>query len=71
MKTVEQSGDSHPVGLFIRSVPIAKFFGEQSKRKFHVQTNEAILLVDAGENEYETDVYFWVTDHYQHETVDY
>jgi hypothetical protein len=46
-------------------------FDEQSRRKFQVQANEGILLVDSAENEYEADVYFGANGRYQHEPVDY
>ena len=52
-------------------VPISKFFDGKSKDKFQVQADEAILFVDAGEGEYETDVFFLAKGGYKHEPVDY
>jgi len=68
---VEKSDDRGASNYFIRQVPIARFFGESSKRKFHVRTSEAILMVDAAEDEYEADVYFWSLGRFQQEPVDY
>jgi hypothetical protein len=68
---LDQSDGNGASNYFIRSVKINKFFGESSKRKLHVATPEGILLVDSGENEYEADIYFWVSDAYQHQFVDY
>ncbi len=70
-RVVEQSDGSGAANFFIRRVRISKFFDEHSKKKFQVQTSEGILLVDAAENEYETDVYFWTNGSYQHQPVDY
>ena len=64
-------GGSGVANFFIYRVQIGKFFDEQSRRKFKVQTDECVLLVDAAENEYETDVYFWANGAYQHQPVDY
>jgi hypothetical protein len=68
---LEQSDDGGGSNLFIRGVGIGKFFSESSKKKFRVQAPEGILLVDSGENEYEADIYFWVSDAYQHQPLDY
>jgi len=70
MTTVD-SGSSGGANFFIHKVRISKFFDEQSREKFQAHTSEGILLVDSGENEYETDVYFWANDHYHHQPVDY
>lgn len=68
---LDQSDDSGAGNLFIRTVEISKFFGEPSKRKFHVQAPEGILFLDSGGNEYEADIYFWDGNKYQHNPVDY
>jgi hypothetical protein len=70
MRTAD-SGDSGAANFFIHKVPISKFFDEPSRRKFQVQMSEGILLADAAEKEYETDVYFWSHGSYQHQPVDY
>jgi hypothetical protein len=65
------SGHSGATNFFIHTVRISKFFDEPSKRKFQAQTNEGILLADAAENEYGTDLHFWSNGSYQHQPVDY
>ncbi len=71
MRMVEESNDGQSGSFFIHKVPITKLFNEQSRKKFHVLAREGILLVDAAENEYEADVYFWTKNGYRHEPVDY
>jgi len=71
MRVLDQSDDGGGSNLFIRGVGIGKFFSESLKKKFQVQAREGILLVDSGENEYEADIYFWVSDAYQRQPVDY
>ncbi len=55
----------------IQKVPVSKFFDGTSKKKFQVQTTDAILMIDSAENEYEADVYFWANNKFQQEPVDY
>jgi hypothetical protein len=71
MMAVEQSGKSGAANFFIHTIPISKFFDEQSRKKFQVSTIEGILLADAAEKEYETDVYFWSNGSFQHQPIDY
>jgi hypothetical protein len=68
---VDQSNDAKWSNLFIHAVKMSQFFNEQSKKKFHAFGSEGILLADVGQNEYETDVYFWADGKYQHQPVDY
>lgn len=70
-RVVEQSKDPGAENFFIRKIPVGKFFNATSKLKFHVRTLEGILMVDAGESEYEADVYFWADGRYQQQPVDY
>ncbi len=70
VRIVDES-DSGAANCFIRRVPINKFFGKQSRTKFHVEASEGILFVEAGEKEYGTEVYFWTKAGYQHQPVDY
>ncbi|HLK04634.1 MAG TPA: hypothetical protein VKT53_09360 [Candidatus Acidoferrum sp.] len=67
---VEQSDDKGASNYFIRSVPVSRFFGEASKKKFQVQAAEAILMVDSAEQEYEADLYFWSNGRFQQHPVD-
>src|SRR5260370_4990435 len=67
---VEQSDDHGASNYFIRKVPISKFFGEESKRKFQVQATEGIVMTDSAEKEYEAGIYFWSNGRYRQEPVD-
>ena len=67
---VERSNDNIPSNYFIRKAPISRFFNEESRRKFQVQATEAILMVDAAEQEYEADIYFWSNGRFRREPVD-
>lgn len=71
MAVVEESADGTARNLFIRRVPIVKFFDAKSRKRFRVSGDDGILLVDAGESEYETDVYFWTAEGYKYQPVDY
>jgi hypothetical protein len=71
IRTIEHSSDVDASQYFVHRVPISQFFDKTSRTKFRVLTNECILFVYSGENEYETDVYFWTKDGYRHEPVDY
>lgn len=68
--TVEQSKDGAS-SIFIRGVPMERFFDEESKKKFGVSTRDGILIAVASDKEYETSLYFWVKGGYQKEPVDY
>jgi hypothetical protein len=67
---VEKSDDHGASNYFIRKVPISKFFGEESKRKFQVQATEGIVMTDSAEQEYEADIYFWSNARFRQEPVD-
>lgn len=68
---IEQESVRTTANLFIHNVRISKFFGEAARKKFQAKSIDGILLADAGENEYQTDVYFWTGSSYRHEPVDY
>lgn len=57
--------------VFIRTTPVRKFFDAKSREKFQAFAKEAVLFVNAGESEYETDIYFFANGAYRHEPVDY
>jgi hypothetical protein len=68
---IEKSSDNGASNFYIQKVPVSKFFDGASKKKFKVQTTEAILMVDSAENEYGAVVYFWVSNRFRREPVDY
>jgi hypothetical protein len=65
------SGESGASNFFIHTVPMSKFFNNESRKTFRAYTSEGILLVDAAEQEYEVNVYFWANGTYQHQPIDY
>jgi len=67
---LEESDDPGASNYFIRKSPISRFFDNGSKKKFHVQATECILMVDSAEQEYGSEVYFWSNGQFQHEPVD-
>jgi len=67
---VESSDAPGAANDFIRTVPIAKIFSADWRRKHKVAKPEGILFVDAGLDEYEADVYFWAEGKYHHEPID-
>lgn len=71
LSVLEQSDDGGAGNAFIRSVPIAKFFDHESKKKFDVKTEDGILFIYSAEKEYEAQVYFWARGKYRNEPVDY
>jgi len=70
-KILEQSDEGIGRNLFVKRVPIDKFFDKPSQLKFNVASKDGILLVDAGEKEYEADIYYWSNGKYRHDPVDY
>ncbi len=71
MTIVDQQKEAKSACCFIRKVLISSFFDAASLKKFRVEAQEGILLIDAGESEYEADVYFWADRKYQYQPVDY
>jgi hypothetical protein len=68
--SLEQSDTPGASSYFIRKVPASQFFSIESKKKFHLEATECILLIDSAEQEYGTDIYFWANGHFEHEPVD-
>ncbi len=70
-KAVEQSDKIGASNFFVHGIQISKVFSTEWVKKLRVNTPAGILFVDAGESEYETDVYFWTGDKYRHEPIDH
>jgi hypothetical protein len=69
--TIIEKFDGHGASnYFMRKVLMGRFFNEDSKRKFQVQTPEGILMIDSAEKEYEADIYFWSNGRYRQEPID-
>lgn len=71
LETIDQWDNGGAANNFIHSVRIAKVFSPEWVRKLNVKTKEGVLSVDAGENEYGVDVYFWSDGQFRHEPIDY
>ncbi|HKV48925.1 MAG TPA: hypothetical protein VJN69_12605 [Candidatus Acidoferrales bacterium] len=69
MRILENSG-SGARDAFIHTVQISAFADEGSKKTFHMESTDGILLIDASANEYESDLYFWTGHSYMHSPVD-
>jgi len=67
---VDQGSRGGAADFFVHVVPINRFFSPEWVRRLHVKTGEGFLFVDAGESEYEADVYYWADGQYQHEAID-
>ncbi len=70
-KVVDQSERAESEAFFIHTIAIGGFFDPHSQRKFQVQAQEGVLLIDASEKEYEADVYFWGAGRFHSQPIDY
>lgn len=70
-RVVDQSEEGRAGTVFIRAVAVSKFFDEASRRKFHAEMPDCILIVDAAESEYEADIIFLAGGEFRKEPVDY
>lgn len=68
---IVESGDSGGDDIFIHATRLKSFFDERSRKRFHAYSSEGLLIFDAGEKEYEVDIYFWSDGSYKHQSVDY
>ena len=69
--SVVESEENGASSVYIRGVPIRKFFDEVTKKKFDVRASEGILAVHSAENMYEADIIFLTSKGYKEESVDY
>jgi hypothetical protein len=70
LETVDQRDKGGAANYFIHRVPIAKAFSAEWVRKLKVAAQDGVKSVDAAENEYGVDVYFWADGQYRHEPID-
>ena len=68
--TADQWDNGGAANYFIRRVHIAKVFSTEWVRKFKVTAKDGVMSVEAAENEYGVDVYFWANGQYRHEPID-
>lgn len=71
LREAEASKSENSANLFIRSIPISRFFDLRAKRKFNISVADGILLVDSGRSEYESDIFFWSGEAYHSQPVHY
>lgn len=71
VRIVDHSEDADGSAFFIHTIRIGRFFDSKSRRKFQAQARQGILLIDAGQNEYEADVYYFTGLKYQMQWIDY
>jgi hypothetical protein len=70
LDTADQWDNGGAANYFIRSVRIAKLFTGEWVRKLRVGAKDGVMSVEAAENEYGVDVYFWANGQYRHEPID-
>lgn len=56
--------------FFLHVARTDKLFDGPSRRKFHIGTNDSVLLFDAGKTEYEVDAYYWSEGEYRSSPID-
>jgi len=56
--------------LFLHESRISELFDETSRLKFHITAPDAVVVFDAGENEYEVQAYYWSDGVYRSSFVD-
>jgi len=70
LDTADQWDNGGAANYFIHPVRIAKVFSGEWVRKLKVAAKDGVVSVDAGENDYGADVYFWANGQYRHEPID-
>ena len=68
---LEESDDAGARNVFIRKIRISDFFNSASRRQLAVETNDGILRVEAGEDQYGADIFFWAKNSVRLVFVDY
>jgi hypothetical protein len=71
LETADQWDKGGAANYFIRTVPIAKVFSREWVSKLKVAAKDGVMSVEAAENEYGVDVYFWANGQYRHEPIDH
>jgi hypothetical protein len=71
LEMADQWDNGGAANYFIRRVRIAKVFSGEWVRKLKVAAKDGVMSVEAAENEYGVDVYFWSNGQYRHEPIDH
>lgn len=61
----------NPSNFYIQGMPVNKVFDRAARRRFRAIGRDFVLVVDAGDNEYEADAYFWTGKRFASEPIDY
>jgi hypothetical protein len=69
-ETADQWDNGGAANYYIRPVHIAKVFSSEWVRKLKVAAKDGVMSVEAAENEYGVDIYFWANGQYRHEPID-
>jgi len=71
LETADQWDNGGAANYFIRRVQIANVFSAVWIRKLKVTAKDGVMSVEAAENEYGVDVFFWTNGQYRHEPIDH
>ena len=69
-ETVDQWDKGGAGNCFIRRVRLAKVFGAEWVKKLNIAAKDGVMSVEATEDEYGIEVYFWANGQYRHEPLD-
>jgi hypothetical protein len=67
---LEEFGEANAADFFIRSTPASDWFGSVKNKALYVQAADCIEMIDCGEKEYETDLYYWSKGKFTREWID-
>jgi len=70
LEIADQWDNGGAANYFIRPVRIAKAFGGEWVRKLKIGARDGVMSVEAAENEYGVDVYYWANGQFRHEPID-
>jgi len=70
-ETADEWDNGGAANYYIRPVHIAKVFSSEWVRKLKVPAKDGVISVEAAENEYGVEVYFWSNGQYRHEPIDH
>jgi hypothetical protein len=71
LETADQWDNGGAANYYIRRVRIAKVFSREWVSKLMVAAKDGVMSVEAAENEYGVDVYFWANGQYRYEPIDH
>jgi hypothetical protein len=71
LETADHWDKGGAANCFIRRVRLAKVFSAEWVKKLNTAVKDGVMSVEAAENEYGVDVYFWANGQYRHEPIDH